>query len=55
MEDLHLTYKEVFEELPYLLLVLMSSDKPRVVYEGGEKANVKQMSGKDLLRQKRGL
>lgn len=54
MDDLHLSYREVYEELPYLLLLLMSADKPRAVYEDKEKKEVIKMSGKDLLRQKRG-
>lgn len=54
MENLHLSYREVYEELPYLLLLLMSADKPRAVYGGTEKKEVIKMSGKDLLRQKRG-
>ena len=52
MENLHLSYREVYEDLPYLLLLLMSADKPRAVYE--DKVEVKKMSGKDLMRQKRG-
>lgn len=54
MENLHLSYREVYEDLPYLLLLLMSADKPRTVYEDKEKAEVKMMSGKELMRQKRG-
>lgn len=54
MENLHLSYKEVYEELSYLLLLLMSADKPNAVYEE-EKVEVKKMSGKDLMRQKRGI
>lgn len=52
MENLHLSYKEVYEELPYLLLLLMSADKPKAVYEGTEKKEVIKMSGKDLLKKK---
>ncbi|WP_459190530.1 hypothetical protein ACGE0T_10835 [Parabacteroides sp. APC149_11_2_Y6] len=54
IENLNLSYKEVYEELPYLLLVLMMADKPRTVYGDGEKTEVKKMSGKELLKQKRG-
>ena len=54
MENLNLSYREVYEDLPYLLLLLMSADKPRAVYEDKEKTEVKKMSGKDLMRQKRG-
>lgn len=52
MENLNLSYREVYEDLPYLLLLLMSADKPRAVYEDKEKTEVKKMSGKDLMRQK---
>ena len=48
MENLNLSYREVYEDLPYLLLLLMSADKPRAVYEDKEKTEVKKMSGKDL-------
>ena len=54
MENLNLSYREAYEDLPYLLLLLMSADKPRAVYEDKEKTEVKKMSGKDLMRQKRG-
>ena len=54
MENLNLSYREVYEDLPYLLLLLMSADKPRAVYEDKEKTEVKKMSEKDLMRQKRG-
>lgn len=52
IENLNLSYKEVYEELPYLLLVLMMADKPRMVYGGREKTEVKKMTGKELLKQK---
>lgn len=52
MENLHFSYREVYEELPYLLLLLMMADKPRVVY--GDKTEVKKMTGKELMRQKKG-
>lgn len=54
MENLHLSYKEVYEELSYLLLVLMMADKPRTLYGDEEKTEVKKMSGKELLKQKIG-
>lgn len=31
IENLHLGYKEVFEEIPYARLLIMQKDKPRVV------------------------
>ena len=55
MENLHLSYKEVYEELPYLLLLLMSADKPRAVYKDKDKVEVKKMSGKELMKQKTGI
>lgn len=54
MENLHFSYREVYEELPYLLLLLMMADKPRVVYDKKGDTEVKRMSGKELMRQKRG-
>ena len=55
MENLHLNHKEVFEEIPYIGLLLMSADKLRVEYpkeskEGDEK---EELSGKELLKRKR--
>lgn len=32
MENLHLSYKEVFEEIPYQNLILMQKDKLHVAY-----------------------
>ncbi|WP_158712640.1 hypothetical protein [Parabacteroides pacaensis] len=55
MDFLQLSFREVYEELPYLLLLLMSADKPQPVYgEKEDEAVVKKMSGKELMRQKRG-
>ena len=54
MENLHLSYREVYEVLPYLLLLLMSADKPIDIHEDKDGTEVKKMSGKDLMRQKRG-
>ena len=44
IENLHLTYKEVSEVIPYRNLILMQRDKLHVVY--GEL--VKKTSGKDM-------
>lgn len=52
MSDLHLSYREVYEELPYLLLLLMMADKPRVDYGDGEDVVVKNMSGRDMIKHK---
>lgn len=52
MENLHLSYKEVYSELPYLLLLLMSADKPKAIHESEDSVEVKKMSGKELMRQK---
>lgn len=49
MENLHLTYKEVFEVIPYQNLIIMQKDKLHVVY--GEK--IEEVSGKDMLAKKR--
>jgi len=49
MENLHLTYKEVFEEIPYQNLILMQKDKLHVCY--GEK--IEEVSGKEMLAKKR--
>lgn len=49
MENLHLTYKEVFEEIPYQNLIIMQKDKLHVCY--GEK--IEEVSGKDMLAKKR--
>lgn len=54
MNTLHLSYREVYEEIPYLLLLLMMADNPRVIYEDKEKSVIKKMSGKELIRQKKG-
>lgn len=45
MESLHLTYKEVFEEIPYRVLMLMSKDKLRPLT--GDR--VVKSTGKDML------
>lgn len=44
MENLHLSYKEVFEIIPYRNLVIMQKDKLHEVY--GEIVN--KVSGKEL-------
>lgn len=54
MENLHLSYREVYEELPYILLLAMSADKPRVEYGEKDEVEVKKVSGKELLKQKKG-
>lgn len=54
IENLNLSYKEVYEELPYLLVVLMVADKPRTVYGDNDKVEVKKMSGKELMMKKIG-
>ena len=55
MENLHLNHKEVFEEIPYIGLLLMSADKLRVEYpkEGKEGDEKEVLSGKELLKRKR--
>lgn len=49
LEALHLSYKEVFELIPYRNLTLMAKDKLRPVY--GKKVN--KVRGKDMLARKR--
>lgn len=52
MENLHLSYREVYEEIPYLLLLLMMADKPRAVYKDKDKPEVKKISGKEMIKMK---
>ena len=49
MENLHLSYKEVFEDISYPQLLMMSADKLRI--STGEKERV--VSGRDLLKKKK--
>lgn len=48
-ENLHLSYNEIVNEIPYRLLCLMAKDKVRVCY--GEK--VKRTSGKEMMNRRR--
>ena len=52
VEQLHLSYKEVTNELSYPLLLLMSVDKMRVSYDDETEPEVKTLSGKELLKMK---
>lgn len=45
MDSLHLSYKEVFEEIPYRNLTIMSKDKLRPVY--GTK--VEKSTGREVM------
>lgn len=49
MENLHLTYPEVMDIVPYRNLLLMQRDKAHVVYG----TLIKRMTGKDALARKR--
>lgn len=49
MENLHLSYKEVFEVIPYRNLVIMQKDKLR---ESGEEDNVTFKSGREMFNAK---
>ena len=49
MENLHLTYKEVVEVVPYRNLVIMQKDKLHVA--NGEK--IKRISGKELAARRK--
>ena len=51
MESLGMSYKEVVDEVPYMLLVAMQSDKPHPK-KGDEEERVI-MSGKDMLKAKK--
>lgn len=56
IEQLHLSYKEVTSELSFPLLLLMSVDKMRVDYGQGEtEPEMKKLSGKEMLKQKKGV
>lgn len=54
MENLHLSYREVYEELPYILLLAMSADKPRDTGKEDNKTEIVKLSGKELMKQKKG-
>ena len=49
MDNLQLTYTEVFEVIPYRNMVMMQRDKLRTVT--GEKVN--KISGKELAKKRR--
>lgn len=57
MEGLHLTYNEVFREIPYRQLQLMSVDKLRPADqergENGEEIKRKVVSGKEMLKKRK--
>lgn len=52
MEDLHLSFREVYEEIPYPLLIAMSSDKPRPKMEKKENVERITMSGREMMARK---
>lgn len=54
IDSLHLSFREVYTEVPYLLLLLMSVDKPRPVYGDSEDEDVTKVSGRDMLKLKTG-
>jgi hypothetical protein len=49
MENLHLSYSEVFEAIPYRNLLVMNKDKLHMV--NGEK--IQKVSGKELAERRR--
>lgn len=51
MEDLGMSFKEVVDEVPYMLLMAMRADKPRLVT--GDHVERTVVSGKDLMRTKK--
>lgn len=50
MEELHLSYKEVFEVIPYRNLIIMQKDKLHEVH--GEL--IQRSSGKEMAARRRG-
>lgn len=50
IESLHLSYREVYEEIPYRNLLIMSKDKLHVVYG----KLVKKKSGKEFAARRMG-
>lgn len=50
MDNLHLTYTEVFEVIPYRNLILMSKDKLHVAVNG----KVKKISGREMMMRRTG-
>ena len=50
VDTLHLSYKEVFEVIPYRNLLMMQRDKLHAVY-GGQR--VKKISGKELANRRK--
>ena len=48
MDNLHLTYKEVFETIPYPCLLMMNADKLRVLGTGEER--MVEVTGKEFAR-----
>lgn len=55
IDQLHLSYQEVYEKLSFPLLLLMMADKPRVVYDETDTGETKTLSGKEMLKMKKGL
>lgn len=56
MENLHLSFKEAYEELSFPLLLMMAADKMRINHGSDEpKTEVKSLSGKEMLKQKKGV
>ena len=51
MEVLNLSYKEVFEVIPYSCLLVMQIDKIHVVSSNDKEEE--ELSGKELLKRKR--
>ncbi|MDR3142701.1 MAG: hypothetical protein LBU37_13395 [Tannerellaceae bacterium] len=55
METLGMTYNEVMHA-PYVLLLFMQHDKIRVDYsESGKAEETETLSGKEMLKRKRGI
>lgn len=53
MEELNMSYREVMNT-PYSLLLMMQSDKIRPDYESKSNVKSEKISGKDMLKRKKG-
>lgn len=51
MEDLGMSYREVVDEVPYMLLMAMRADKPHLIT--GDLVERTVVSGKELMRRKK--
>lgn len=54
MDSLHLSYEEVVCRIPYQNLIMMNADKLKVLYGEEGENEVEKISGREMLRQKKG-